>query len=93
MPHHEHHHTDHGSPDHGHGHHKGHKHGRHEGNHAHDHGQHGFSFEPTARAQPMSSRPIGSEQPAPYTADAGCPKRGGTGECSGECRTCPNRLR
>ncbi len=92
MPHHRHHHGDHGPLGHGHGHHEGHKRSHHPEHHAHGHGQHRSSPEATAPAQPGLSRPTRSNEPASHPREEGCPKRGGTGDCSGDCGTCPNRL-
>ncbi len=88
-------------PGHGHGGH-GSGHPGHHGSdhHGSDHRDHGSSFGQghhglEQRCEGMRGYPAGTRgQTAPashVSVGEGCPKRGGTADCPGECRTCPNR--
>jgi hypothetical protein len=44
-----------------------------------------------AQLHPLTPEPSCSERVTPSRAAEGCPKRGGSGECLGDCRVCPNR--
>ena len=45
----------------------------------------------THESSSMTAAPVHAEQAIPYPAPEDCPKRGGSGACSRECRVCPNR--
>jgi hypothetical protein len=72
-----------------HGHHPAH------GPHGHHHGRHHDHQPGGPRAEQGLSSPVGegfersgSVQAQQSTGAEGCPKRGGTGPCSKQCRTC-----
>lgn len=75
MPHghHEHHHG-------AHGHHAGHQH---PGGHAHE-GEKRY-----ANGRPGEPTTAGYAASFTESVGEGCPKRGGSGECMGDCRACP----
>ena len=76
-----------------------HQHKHHgQGHHHHGPSHHGSSHHGpshhgdtsyAAQPHPGTSATDYSGQAAPFPAGEGCPKRGGSGECLGECRTCP----
>jgi hypothetical protein len=80
-------------------HHHEHPHGKHDSGHHHrghdrnqtDCGPHGHGGHPSLlTAGPGETAAFAPAQPG--NAEI-CPKRGGTGPCDGECRTCSNRGR
>ena len=78
----------------GQGHHE-HGHGGHHGGHHSHRPNHGAQLADELHvAQRGSAQPgyVRSEQRVPSPTGEGCPKRGGTGECQGDCRTCAYRV-
>ena len=74
-----------------HGSHEPHGHGPHghggpgTGHHAHgDHGHH------TGAADHATGSGTYTQRDVDFLSGEGCPKRGGTAECPGDCGTCPN---